>query len=136
MNKTFAAWILAGCIAAVAPAATVYGHHAAAAQYDVEKVVQFKGVLTKVEWINPHTHMSFDVKGSDGKTSNWSIEFAGVAGLRRAGLANKQVLAIGQTYSLAVNPARDGRKMGLINTLTFPDGRVFRLGSAADDQRY
>lgn len=134
MNKTFAARIFSACIAGLLPVGTVYAHHAAAAQYDVEKVVQFKGVLTKVEWINPHTHMSFDVKGPDGKTTNWSIEFAGVAGLRRAGLANKQVLTVGQTYTLAVNPARDGRKMGLINTLTFPDGRVFRLGSVADDQ--
>ena len=133
MNKVFKACALSACVASLTPAGTARAHHAAAAQYDVEKVVQFKGVLTKVEWVNPHTHMSFDVKGPDGKVTNWSIEFAGVAGMRRAGLANKQVLAVGQTYALAVNPARDGRKMGLINTMTFPDGRVFRLGAVVQD---
>ena len=135
MKRLFAAWTLAAGIAAVAPVCTVYAHHSAAAEYDVEKVVQFKGVLTKVEWINPHSHMSFDVKGPDGKVANWSIEFAGVSGLRKAGLANKQVLTIGQTYALVINPSRDGRKTGLINTLTFPDGRVFRLGSGAEEQQ-
>ena len=134
MNKRFTAWMLAGGMAAAAAVSTVYAHHSAAAEYDVEKVVQFKGVLTKVEWINPHSHMTFDVKGPDGKVINWSIEFAGVSGLRKAGLANKQVLTIGQTYGLAINPSRDGRKAGLINTLTFPDGRVFRLGTGIEEQ--
>jgi hypothetical protein len=135
MRKLFAACTLAAGIAVVAPVCIVYAHHSAAAEYDVERVVQFKGVLTKVEWINPHSHMSFDVKGPDGKIANWSIEFAGVSGLRRAGLANKQALTIGQTYGLAINPSRDGRKAGLINTLTFPDGRVFRLGTGAEEQQ-
>ena len=135
MKKLFAAWALAVGLAVAAPVCTVYAHHSAAAEYDVEKVVQFKGVLTKVEWINPHSHMSFDVKGPDGKVVNWSIEFAGVSGLRKAGLANKQALTIGQTYGLAINPSRDGRKAGLINTLTFPDGRVFRLGTGIEEQQ-
>jgi len=135
MKKRLTARMLAGGIAAMASVCTAYAHHSAAAEYDVEKVVQFKGVLTKVEWINPHSHMSFDVRGADGKVTNWSIEFAGVSGLRKAGLANKQALTIGQTYGLAINPSRDGRKAGLINTLTFPDGRVFRLGTGVEEQQ-
>lgn len=129
---------LLGCgvgawIATLISVGAVSAHHAAAAQYNVEKVVQLTGVLTKVEWVNPHTHMSFDVKGPDGKVTAWSIEFAGVSGMRRAGLANKQALSVGQTYKLVVNPARDGRSMGLINTMTFPDGRIFRLGTIAQN---
>ena len=47
----------------------------------------------------------------------------------------KQALTIGQTYGLAINPSRDGRKAGLINTLTFPDGRMFRLGTGIEEQQ-
>ena len=130
MKKIMPAAVLSAALVAFVPSAN--GHHAAAAQYDVDKVVEFKGVLVEVEWINPHTHMSFDVTGPGGKVTRWSIEFAGVSGMRRAGLANKQVLTVGKTYNVAVNPARDGRSMGLINTLTFPDGRVFRLGAFAE----
>lgn len=128
MTRTFAAWIASGCFAGLMSVGVGYAHHAAAAQYDVDKAVELKGVLTKVEWVNPHTHMSFDVKGPDGKVTNWSIEFAGVGGLVKAGLANKSMLSLGQTYTLLVSPARNGQSRGLINIMTFPDGRVFRLG--------
>ena len=134
MNRTWRLFVTF-CLAVLAPVAIVSAHHAAASQYDVQKVVQFKGVLTKVEWVNPHTHMYFDVTGADGKKKNWAVEYAGVNQLRRVGLNNKQSLTVGATYSLAVNPARDGRSAGLINSMTFPDGRVFRLLSGVDDGR-
>ena len=127
MSKTFAVWILSGCIVSLAPVGAVYAHHAAAAEYDVEKAVEFKGVLTKVEWVNPHVHMDFDIKGADGQTSTYTVEFISVGGLRRAGITNKKVLVIGETYTVVVNPARDGRHAGLSNTMTFPDGHVYRL---------
>ena len=134
MHRTVG-WVVAFCLGGMAPIATVSAHHAASSQYDVQKVVQFKGVLTKVEWVNPHTHMYFDVKDGAGKTKNWAVEYAGVNQLRRVGLNNKQSLTVGATYTLAVNPARDGRTAGLINSMTFPDGRVFRLLSGVDDGR-
>ena len=64
MRRRCASLVLGAGVWCLGPAGAVDAHHAAAAQYDVEKVVQFKGVLTKVEWVNPHTHMSFDVKGT------------------------------------------------------------------------
>jgi hypothetical protein len=134
MKQTFI-WVLTGCLAGLAPMGTVYAHHAASAQYDVEKVIQFKGVLTKVEWVNPHAHMTFDVKGNDGKISAWSIEFFGVTGLRKMGLANKNVMTVGDTYALTVSPARDGGNTGLIQSLTFPDGRVYGTASVPPELR-
>ncbi len=122
------AWILTLSIVGLVLNGKVYAHHSASSEFDVEKVVQFDGVLTKVEWINPHAEMHFDVKGPNGKTTSWEILFAGVNALRRAGLANKNALTIGAKYALTINPARDGRPAGIINSMTFPDGRVFRLG--------
>lgn len=135
MKKTFI-WMLSACLAGLVLVGPVYAHHAASAQYDVEKVIQFKGVLTKVEWVNPHAHMTFDVKGSDGKVQSWVIEFFGVTGLRRMGLANKNVMKIGDTYALAVSPSRDPRRTaGLIQSLTFPDGRVYSTASVPPELR-
>ena len=127
--------VLVGCLVGLAPIGTVYAHHAASAQYDVEKKIEFKGVLTKVEWVNPHAHMTFDVKGNDGKVKPWSIEFFGVTGLRKMGLANKNVMKIGDTYALVVSPARDRSNTGLIQSLTFPDGRVYGTASVPADLR-
>ena len=133
--KSTCTWVLVGCLAVLAPLGTVYAHHAASAQYNVEKIIEFKGVLTKVEWVNPHAHMTFDVKGNDGKIKPWTIEFFGVTGLRKMGLANKNVMKIGDTYALIVSPARDGSNTGLIQRLTFPDGRAYGTASVPPDLR-
>ena len=127
MTKTFAVWILSGCLASLVPVGTVYAHHAAAAEYDVEKAVQFKGVLTKVEWVNPHVHMDFDVKGANGQNIVWLVEFVNPGSMHRAGFP-KKLFTIGETYTLVINPARD-RRAGLVNTMKFPDGRVYSLAS-------
>ncbi len=44
-----------------------------------------KGVVTKVEWMNPHARFYLDVKGEDGKTTNWNLELASPNVLKRNG---------------------------------------------------
>lgn len=133
-QKVFIAAVIA-CLAVLAPTTVVFAHHSASSQYDVEKVISFKGVLTRVEWVNPHAHMTFDVTGKDGKTTPWVIEFFGVSGLHKMGLANKGVLKVGDTYTLEVSPARDGRPAGLIQSMKFPDGRVYGTASVPPELR-
>lgn len=135
VNRKVLMMVLAGCFVSVASVGTVFAHHSASSQYDVEKVISFKGVLTRIEWVNPHAHMTFDVTGKNGKTTPWTIEFFGVSGLHKMGLANKGVLKIGEMYSLDVSPARDGRPAGLIQTMKFPDGRVYGTASVPPELR-
>src|SRR5262245_31041049 len=120
LKQTVFIAVLAACLAGLASTTVVVAHHSASSQYDVEKVISFKGVLTRIEWVNPHAHMTFDVAGKNGKTTAWVIEFFGVSGLHKMGLANKGVLKIGDTYALEVSPARDGRPAGLIQSMKFP----------------
>src|SRR5579864_1063612 len=117
---------LSGCLAFVLVAPT-YAHHSASSEFNMDKSIQITGVLTKIDWINPHAYMHLDVKNEAGKTSNWDIELAGLSKLRLVGLA-KQSLAVGQTYRVYLNPDRRGRRAGLVNTILFPDGHVYRLG--------
>lgn len=128
MSRTSVACSLAACIVGLV-SATAYAHHAAAAEYDVNSAIQFKGVLTKVEWVNPHVHLFFDVKDNNGQTSNWAVECVSVGALLRAGLTKKS-MTVGDTYTVVLNPGRDGRHAGLANVVTFPDGHVYRLSGA------
>ena len=54
--------VLAICVGA----ARVTAHHAFAAEFDANKPVSFKGTITKMEWVNPHTWLHVDVKNPDG----------------------------------------------------------------------
>ena len=75
------------CLAASAAAclvialAPVQAHHAVQAQFDVNQVVEKHGVLTKIDWINPHTYMHFNVT-EDGEVKPYAIEIP-----RRVGIA-------------------------------------------------
>src|ERR1700678_1295555 len=72
-----------------------WAHHAFAAEYDADKPFDLKGILTKVEWVNPHSWIYVDVTGPDGKVTNWQLEFGAPNALVRRGL-HKSDLAIGQ----------------------------------------
>ena len=99
-------------------------HHAVQAQFDVNQVVEKSGVLTKIDWINPHTYMHFNVM-EDGVAKSYAIESLGILGLRRIGLDSKSSFKVGETFTFMINPSRNGSPTGLLVTLIFPDGRRF-----------
>jgi hypothetical protein len=49
-------------------------HHSFGAEYDAEKPITLKGVITKIEWANPHSHIYVDVKEAGGTVKNWKFE--------------------------------------------------------------
>ena len=61
-------------------------HHSFAAEYDSNQPITLKGTLTKTEWTNPHGWIYVDVKGDDGKVTNWAVEFGSPNALLRRGL--------------------------------------------------
>jgi predicted amidohydrolase len=121
VTQALAAALVVGLAYAVAP---VQAHHAVQAQFDVNQTVEKKGTLVKIDWINPHTYMHFDVT-EEGATTRYAIESLGVTGLRRAGIDSKSSFQVGSTFSFVINPSRNGSPTGLLVTLVFPDGRRF-----------
>jgi Family of unknown function (DUF6152) len=121
VTRAFAAAAVVGLASAVAP---TQAHHAVQAQFDVNQTVEKKGTLVKIDWINPHTYMHFDVT-EEGATTRYAIESLGVTGLRRAGIDSKSSFQVGSTFTFVINPSRNGSPTGLLVTLVFPDGRRF-----------
>ena len=66
-------WIAATFIALGLSALPLAAHHSFAAEYDDTKPVKVTGVVTRVEWLNPHVWFYVDVKDDKGKVVNWAF---------------------------------------------------------------
>jgi hypothetical protein len=117
-------------VAAILAAATVLSaHHSVAGQFDLSKQVTLKGVVSKVDWVNPHIYLHLDVKGDDGQVTTWSLGTVPTAMARRAGLTRESIAGhTGEVVTIEANPARDGTKhLGWVNTITYADGKKHEL---------
>ena len=77
--------ILLASAGLLAWALPVFAHHSFAAEYDASKPVELKGVVTKMEWTNPHARFYIDVKDASGNVTNWNFELASPNVLSRNG---------------------------------------------------
>jgi Family of unknown function (DUF6152) len=113
-----AALVLALGLLAAAP---VWAHHSFAAEYDSKQLITLKGVITKVEWTNPHIYIYIDVKDANGEVTNWSLEGYPPNTLKRTGLSRDN-LKIGDEVTITAYKAKDGTYTGAGREITFPDG--------------
>ena len=118
---------IAGCLL-FASSTQVFAHHSGAAEFDVNNHIELTGVVTKIEWTNPHAHFYMDVKDATGKVSNWNLELASPNVLVRNGWS-RHSLKEGDQVTVTGLRAKDSSTVGHANTITFPDGRKLEFGS-------
>ncbi|MBI4887614.1 MAG: hypothetical protein HY824_11025 [Acidobacteria bacterium] len=104
----------------------VLAHHSFAAEFDASKPVKVTGVVTKVEWTNPHIWFFMDVKGEDGTVANWGFEMASPSQLLRAGW-KRTSMKVGDVVAVEASRARDGSNAANAQTvvLTSTGQRLF-----------
>ena len=124
--------VLLAAIAMALSGTPMLAHHAAQAQFEMAKTIVLTGVLTKMEWINPHAYMHLTVKDASGEVA-WALETVAPQVLRRVGLRRGPgSIAAGDTYTVRAFPSRDGSKTALIADLKMPDGRTISLLNVAE----
>jgi len=106
-------------------ASQAVAHHNMTATFDFNDRVSLTGTLTKVDWRNPHTSMTVEVKGATGAVETWLAEGPAPSffRIRDFGKADFEG-AIGKTVKVELSRARDKSRSGLIRTFILPDGRV------------
>jgi Family of unknown function (DUF6152) len=108
-------------------ARSAHAHHSFAADFDINKPLTLTGVLTRMDWVNPHGWMYVDVKAADGTVAHWSIQTGGPTQLLRRGLG-KDTFPAGIEVTIKGYRARESSTTAHAETVTLKDGRNFFIG--------
>ena len=116
-------------VLALASALPLRAHHSFAAVFDDNKPVKLQGVVTKLEWMNPHIWVYLEVKDSNGAVSKWQCEGGNPNTLLRQGWT-RESLKVGSAIEIDGWQARDGTNTCNARTVT-ANGKKLFAGSSA-----
>ena len=109
----------------------VMAHHAFATEFDASKPVTKRGIVTKLEWTNPHVWFYVNVKNEKGTIENWAFEMGGPGALAGQGW-NRNTLKIGDEVIVEGSMARAGNNRGNSRSVTMVKSGQ-KLGAASSE---
>jgi hypothetical protein len=109
-------------------AVPLLAHHSFGAEYDADKPITLTGVITKIEWTNPHSHFFMDVKDDKGNVANWKFEGYPPVVLYRTGWKRDVTMKPGDTITVFGWRSRDGTNWAHSREVTFSDGKKLFFG--------
>jgi hypothetical protein len=126
VRKAFFVLAAMGLVVSTVP---MNAHHAFSAEFDAKRPVKLRGVVTKMEWINPHSWIHIDVKDASGKVTPWMVEGGAPNALLRRGFTKKS-LPVGTEVLIEGYQAKDGSNRANGRDITLPDGSKLFVGSS------
>lgn len=109
------------------PGVRLHAHHGAAAHFDPDDVVTLEGVITELQFVNPHSFVHLDVADANGEVTSWRCELSGTSQLLRRGWT-PETLAPGQSIELVGERARREENSCAMLSIAFPDGKLIEAG--------
>ena len=106
---------------------SIGAHHSFGVAFDATKTVTLTGVITSIEWANPHTHVYADVNDS-GKVVKWRFEGYPPNVLARTGWKRDVTIKVGDTITMFGYRARDGSAFAHLREVTLADGKRLFFG--------
>jgi uncharacterized protein involved in outer membrane biogenesis len=126
MRRTFGIFVVGlGLLCLTAPIAA---HHGFDTEYDSNKTITGTGVVSKVEWTNPHMHVYIDVTDASGKVTTYNLELTSPNAIQRLGW-NKNDLLAGEKVTFAGHAGRVVESRGALDSLvkvSAPKQEIFK----------
>ena len=129
MNKILKTLLGSLLLAAILPATA---HHSFYAEFDPNKEVTLDGEVVEMQWVNPHSWLTFKVVNESGETEEWQVEGGSPNVLMRLGW-NRDSLPPGTRIKVTGFQAKDGALRMNSRGIEFPDGRTLDLGGSRRD---
>jgi len=134
MKRILEAVVLAGFALLLTPFAAL-AHHTIAAEFDTRSTVTLTGVLTHIDWINPHIYFFMDAKDDSGKAVNWAMETYPTGFFHRAGIT-RDMFKIGDAVTVTLYRPKDGTStLGYLKEMTLPSGRKIEFDNGRPPSR-
>lgn len=114
--------MLVAGVGVCALAIPVAAHHSWTVEYDANKPVTVKGMVTKVEWTNPHTHIYVDAADDKGGVTSWNFEMSSTLALERGGWS-RRTLPVGAQVTIGGFAGRAVTLRAIASTITTSDGK-------------
>jgi len=123
IKKTLGTVIFTGWLAASAAA---LAHHSLSAVYNIRGSGEVTGVIKSVEFINPHGVMTLEVPNDDGSQTEWQMTTGSANTLASLGFGGDgpNTVIAGDVVTITYFPARNGKPLGFIRSITLPDQRT------------
>lgn len=117
----FSGWLLAS--------GASLAHHSLSAVYDIRGSGEVTGVIKKIEFVNPHGAMTLDVPNDDGTTTEWVLTTGSANTLSSLGFGGDgpNTVIAGDVVTIKYFPARNGKPLGFIRSITLPDQRTIEF---------
>jgi len=106
-----------------------FAHHSVHGVFDPETPIAVTGVVTDVDWQNPHVFLHVAVTGENGEKNVWQLETVPAGALRRAGITPDMLIADGQQVTVTGIRAHKDPLMGWIHRITYEDGHFYQLSN-------
>jgi hypothetical protein len=116
---------------AVLACVPLLAHHSFAAEYDQKQPLTITGVVTKLDWMNPHVYFYVDATDAGGKVTHWACEAGNPNALARRGW-RKDSLKAGDHVTIQAFRAKDASNTVNARSIVLADGKKIFAGSADD----
>lgn len=119
-------------LSSVLIAGVAFAHHGSNGQFNAEIRVNVTGKVTKLNMVNPHAYVYFDVVAEDGETQPWRCEMRSGSMLRRTGWT-AEMFAPGTEITIEGAQARREEFGCMLTTITFTDGTTYARNDTIEE---